>query len=439
MVLSLVGGAGLLLGTGPRRAVLEVWAFGDADLASWRELAADYQSRTGKSVDVREVSTRAIDTRLLSLFMSGQRGSTLPDVVTIEIGSAGKFFRPPADQVGLLPLEGYLKRDGLEDAFVKSRLAPWTKGGHLFGLPLDVHPVSITYRRDLYEQAGVDLASARTWREFQAKTLAYQAYWRAHGHPERVAIELPESSPDVLYMMLLQRGVNLVDEANGVHINDPKVADTMAFYAGLVAGDKRIGQSAGANQAVRVRALVDGDVGAVMTPDWGVAPIREWGPELAGKVAMMPLPRFEPTDFPTSTWGGTMAGIPRNCADPEQAWQLLKFLVASPEAVRSRQRQGTMLPAMMASWDDPKFQEPDAFFGGQRVGALYVELARHLPPRYVTPFTTIASGELSLVLHRAVRAAGQGEGFDELRQQCQAWLDEARNDLVKYIRFGEFE
>ena len=42
-------------------------------------------------------------------------------------------------------------------AFVSSRLAPWSKGGHLFGLPLDVHPVSITYRRDLYEQAGVDL------------------------------------------------------------------------------------------------------------------------------------------------------------------------------------------------------------------------------------------------------------------------------------------
>lgn len=439
IVLSLVGAAGLLLTTDARRARLEVWAFGEAEVASWRDLASTYQARTGQTVDVREVSTRAIDTRLLSLFMSGQRGAAVPDVVAIEIGSAGKYFRPPADQVGLLPLEGYLRRDGLDDAFVKSRLAPWSKGGHVFGLPLDVHPVSITYRRDLYEQAGVDLASAKTWEEFRQRALAYQAYWQVHGHPERAAIELPESSADVLYMMLLQRGVNVVDERNRVHIDDPKVADTMAFYARLVAGPEQIGQGAGANPATRIRALVDGDVGATVTPDWGVAAIREWGPELAGKLAMTPLPRFDPGDYPTSTWGGTMAGIPRNCADPERAWQLVKFLTTSPDALHGRRRQGTMLPATPASWDDPRFHEPDPFFGGQRVGELYVDLARQLPPRYVTPFTTMATGELSLVLHHAVRAAAQGETYDPLRQDCRRWLDAARGDLERYIRFGEFE
>jgi ABC-type glycerol-3-phosphate transport system substrate-binding protein len=213
----------------------------------------------------------------------------------------------------------------------------------------------------------------------------------------------------------------------------------MAFYARLVAGPERIGQSAGANQPVRVRALAEGDFGAIVTPDWGVPAIREWAPELAGKLAMMPLPRFEPGDYPTSTWGGTMAAIPRNCADPERAWRLLIFLVASPDASRSNHGQRMMLPAIKASWEDPKFHEPDGFFGGQRVGELWVEMARQIPPRVVTPFTTIASGELSLVLHRAVSAAADGESDEGLRRKCAGWLEAAQRDLERYIRFGEFE
>ena len=33
----------------------------------------------------------------------------------------------------------------------------------IFGVPHDVHPTTLTYRDDLFRQAGIDLSQAKTW------------------------------------------------------------------------------------------------------------------------------------------------------------------------------------------------------------------------------------------------------------------------------------
>ena len=53
------------------------------------------------------------------------------------------------------------------DKVVQARFAPWTKEGVIFGVPHDVHPVAIAYREDLFREAGVDLAAAKTWPQFR--------------------------------------------------------------------------------------------------------------------------------------------------------------------------------------------------------------------------------------------------------------------------------
>lgn len=428
ILLAAVGAVGVLMQGARPRADIEVWAFTSDQTNAWQALNSDFYAITGKKMRVKQVSTQAIDIRLVSMMMSGEQSKIVPDIVTIEVGSVGKYFRPPADDVGFVPIENFLKRDGLEELFVKTRLKLWSKGGHLFGLPLDVHPVMLTYRKDLYAQAGIDLAKIKSWADFQNAGLTYQKYWG----PEKFAAELPAASADVLYMMLLQRGVNLVDENNHVCLNDPRVLDTLMFYTQMVAGQKKIGQSAGGNTIARVRALVDGDVAAMITPDWEVQQIKQWGPELANKLAVIALPRFDESDCPTSTWGGTMVAIPRGCQDVDSAWQALKFLTTSNTNYDT-------LPALKSAWNNPGFHQPDPFFSNERVGELEIKLAGELPNRIITPFTTIATGELSLVLHRAVRAVQNGESLPELEIHCRQWLQSTNDDVEKYIRFGGFE
>ena len=430
----------------PRRADLTVWCFAQSHADSFRDpagprlpsLVEEYQRRTGRSVEVKLINARALDTRLLSLFASDARGREVPDVAEIEVGAVGKYFRAPADQIGFLPLNDFLSESGLGGQIVASRFAPWSKGGLIFGVPHDVHPVAITYRKDLFDAAGVDLAAARTWADFQAKCLTYQKVWAARGVRRR-AVELSTAASDQLALMLLQRGINLIDAEGNVHLADAKTADTVAFYARLVAGDRAVGTDTSRGGAFWAGDLAAGDICAALTPDWRVGELKRQAPELAGKLALMPLPRFDPTDAPTATWGGTMFGIPRNCRDPRASWALMKFLLFSREGLAARRRTTDILPPLRPAWSDPAYHRPDPFFGGQKSQELLIALAEKIPPRVQTPFTGVASAELTSVLLAAEAAVAGGADEAALMTLIHSRLADAQADVERRIAFGTFE
>jgi arabinosaccharide transport system substrate-binding protein len=339
-----------------------------------------------------------------------------------------------------MPLNEMLDKSGWRGRILESRLAPWTKEGVVFGIPHDVHPVSISYRKDLFDEAGIDLASSKTWHEFQDNCLKFQAYWKSRGYPLRHAMELPTTASDYLVVMLLQRHINILDDHNKIHFTDPNVAETIAFYAQLVAGDRAIATDATPGGNLWARDFAQGDLCAVVTPDWRAGYLRRYASqEIAGKVAMMALPKFDDDDAPTGSWGGTMAGIPRRCRDPHAAFDLIMFLYSSKQGVVARWRDTMILPSVKDLWDEPIFHEPDPYYGGQRTGELYVNLARQMPLRYVTPFTNIANAQLSNLLARAVRRMEDGATTERLVPEIRGWLVDATAELERRIKFGKFE
>jgi ABC-type glycerol-3-phosphate transport system substrate-binding protein len=324
------------------------------------------------------------------------------------------------------------------EQLLPSRLAPWTKGGVIFGIPHDVGPVAIVYRKDLFDEAGVDLASAKTWPQFQQLCLHAQSYWSTHGHPNFHALELRRAAPDQLLMMLMQQHINPLDDENRVHIADPKVAQTLAFYAQLVAGPRAISAEPPAADVMWTRTLANGQICSAFCPDWRITELKAYTPELAGKVALMPMPRFEPTDAPTATWGGTMIGIPRGVKDPLASWRMIRYLYLSPQALAARRKYTDILPPIPAAWSESAYHQPDAYFGGQRVSALYIQLAEQLPERYVTPFTILAEQQLAGVMTQAIEHM-RTHGPAGLESFCQHLLNAAAVDLQHRVDFGKFE
>lgn len=425
---------------------LVIWTFTDLNARTYRgdgsttqpTLCQLYQQETGQSVSVKLIGGQALNVRLTSIFDNGGANAEVPDVVEVEISSVGRFFRPPLDKVGFLPLNDRLASSGWDRRLLASRLAPWSKQGVVFGVPRDVHPIAVVFRKDLFEEAGIDLSTARTWPEFQKLCLEFQKYWHARGFPNRRAIELPSTSVDYLVVMLLQRHINLLDSNNVSHMTDDRVAETIEFYARCVAGDQAFGGDASPGANLWVRDLVNGDLCSVLAPDWRTSYLRATAPDLNGKLQMMPVPRFDPSDAPTATWGGTMMAIPKNARDPEKSWKLLQYFSLSPQAMNARLQYSTILPPVIEAWDDPRWHRQDRMFGGQQIGEMYISLARELPERYVTPFTTIATQSLTVVLNSAITAVQSGDDKN-LRSRIQGWLREADADLKKRIEFGKFD
>ena len=153
---------------------------------------------------------------------------------------------------------------------------------------------ALAFREDLFSEAQVPLADkagnslVKSWRDFQAKCLAYQEYWQKNGFPMRHAIELPGSSGSgMLNIILLQRHINLIDADLNIHINDPKVAETLAFYVQLVAGKGKINTEAADRTTKEYYVdLANGNFGACLMPDLAGEFRPESGPASFGKITI---------------------------------------------------------------------------------------------------------------------------------------------------------
>ena len=446
LALALISGIGMVFRPSPPRADMVMWSFVEDHIESYRGRAdvpgeppgAKYTRVTKKTVEFDWVSGRAEDVWLVSMFTSHTTGQIVPDAVEIEIGSIGKYFRPPNDEVGFYPLNDFLKSSGWYDKIVQSRFAPYSKNGVIYGVPHDVHPTTISYRKDLFDQAGVDLASAKTWEQFRDLCLKFQSYWKQQGHP-RAAIGLSRTAADLATINLQQRHINIIDDQNRVFINDPKVVQTIRFNAELVAGPNAISKEFNPAPNAEYPDLAGGEICAMITPDWRAGFMKEHIPEAAGKIAMMPLPIFDPGDAPTASWGGTMIGIPRNCKDPAASWKLIEMLYLDHDAIDYRRKTNGILPPIKAYWSDPIYQQRDPFYAGnQKANQLFISLANQLPTLYTSQFTAIAQGMLSDVLGKTVSRIDDAE-TDHLDQDIQSWLDDSAKDLQRRILFGTFK
>jgi len=207
---------------------------------AFTEIGQDFEAaHPGVTVDLQLVAQAAVTTRLQAAFWADL---DVPDLVEVEISSAGSFFRGPMKDVGFVDLTDRIHRSGLWDGMVHARFAPYTRRGHIFGLPHDVHPVQLAYRRDIFEREGVDVGKIRTWDDFirvgRKLTVPNQRYM----------MELSDSDSSNLEMCLFQRGGGYFNPRGDCTLDDEIAVRTMRWYVPLVAGPHRIGNNLGSGQ-----------------------------------------------------------------------------------------------------------------------------------------------------------------------------------------------
>jgi len=134
-----------------------------------------------------------------------------------------------------------------------------------------------------------------------------------------------------------------------------------------------------------------------------------------------------------------MIGITRGCENPREAWRMIEKLYFSKEGLDSRRKVSDVLPPVISLWDDPVYREPDPYFGGQKANELFIELAREIPIRYVTPATGITQTALNSCLAQAtayVRERGNANG---LEKACEGWLREAEEEVRRRMNQMKFD
>ncbi len=427
-VVAVVAGSLVLArGESDKHQDITVWTFSNTHYDTFMQTVPGFRHNADSDdipvIDLQLVHYRVLDRRLRSTMWAGM---DVPDLVEVNFNRAGTFFRGPVDKVGFIDLMPYLQRTdatGLTylDRVLPSRLAAYTDRGRVFGLPHDVHPYVIAYRRDIFEAEGIDPDSIETWDDF------IEVGRRLTIPDQRYMLQLDDTGVLSFEALLLQRGGGFFDSQGALTIDNETAVQTMLWFVPLVAGDQRISDNPAAQGQAFYKAIGDGYIVCFLCPDWLTKKIEMNLPQLAGKLALMPLPAVSPGGRRTTVRSGTMLGITADTPDPELAWELATYLYFDPAQVGPRFRQTNTLPANRDAWDDPVFREPRAYWSGQRIGELYIRLADQAPTQYSSPFQEQAAAKVGQAIAGACAYYRQhgDAGFetyvrDSLRDQAKA-------------------
>ncbi|MFC1737087.1 ABC transporter substrate-binding protein [Candidatus Hydrogenedentota bacterium] len=403
---------------------LVFWVFAPPHYDEYEAKIPKFEAENpGVRVKLKKVFYEVLHDKLQSAFLSGYGA---PDMVEIEFGQAGRFFKGRIQDIGFIDLKPLLERDGLREEFVEARLKFWSNRGRYYGLPHDLHPSVLMYQKHLFDEAGVDIDKIETWGDFVVEGRKLVKDKDGDGKTDQFAMMLGERVWNFYWMLLQQRHAGMFDEAGNVTIDSDIAVDVLEKYCallneGICAGNLGNDFTKSPNFA----AYREGYFAAVIAPDWYIGFMKKHVPDMAGKWRARPLPIFEPGDATTASLGGTMLGITKNCEHPKLAWKFAKYAYFDTESLAKRFETTTILPPVKSSWSHEIFSNPDPYFGGQVSGQLLIEQAEQLPDLFLSAYFPEAVEKFGDTIIAALRGDKEPrEALEFLADHIRTIIDE---------------
>ena len=292
----------------------------------------------------------------------------LPDVMALEVGYVGRF----AQGKGLddLALEPYGIRR------YQAQYAPYafaqatSSGGRVVAAPTDIGPGTLLYRTDILAKAGLsEVDLTRSWDSYVDAGIKIKAgtgaYLLAHARDMK----------DILIRTGIKPGEGLYfDDQSRVLVNSPRFvrAFELARKVRLNKLDARV--SAWSNEWSE--GFKRGTLATQLSGAWLAGHLNNW---LAPNTRRL----WRAAQLPEGAWaayGGTFFAIARGAptANKALAWEFIRLLTLDPALQLQAFKSQDAFPALVATYDDPFFEQPITFLGGQPARLMWREAVRHI-------------------------------------------------------------
>ncbi len=359
---------------------ITVWSW---DIAA-QMLTACAGDFTAANPDVKvDVTDVGYDNAYDKISVGLQSGSGLPDVVTVETDHMGAYIGAfPDGFVDLAPRAAKYK-----DQFDPSKwVASSDANGRLLSLPWDSGTAAVFYRRDIFEAAGVNADSIKTWDDFIAAGETVKA-------KTGKAILAMDISGTAIYDLLLQQlGTGYFTSDGAINVAGPESTRVMDLLKTL--SDKGLVYNAQGWDG-RVSALKDGKSATWPTGVWLVGTLTSEMPELSGKFGVIPLPAFDAGGIRTSNSGGSTLAIPSTSKNQDLAWAFTEFCLANTTEQILMMKTAGAFPAFLPAYDDPYLQAPQPYFDGDAIYTVFGPLTKEIPTITYTSDNSRASDQMA--------------------------------------------
>lgn len=383
---------------------ITVWSW-DIALAFLQEAAAKFQEANPDVEFVfEEMGTEQIYDKLT---VSLATGSGLPDVVSLEGEVFAKYGTSFPD--GFIDFTDTISQDD----FLKIKLAEATVNDRILAYPWDAAPCALWYRTDVFEEAGVDPESIKTWDDLIA---AGETIKEKTGHQ---LLPMASSRNDTVYRILMMECNGWYFSGEGdTQVNSPESIKAMDVVKKLY--DSGLTQDH-ADWDDYVGTITGDKVATFAEAVWMGGSIKEEAPDMEGLWRVMDLPMVDDTSTGAACNGGSVVAIPAVTESPEAAKAFVEFAMTDIDLQLYALDTYGLYPSYIPTYDNAVFTEGDPFFGGQAVNALFAEIGQKIPfVNYTENFAEATDSSRNAVAQVTLEGADVTETMNKLQDELVA-------------------
>ncbi|MFI1094925.1 ABC transporter substrate-binding protein [Streptomyces sp. NPDC020917] len=287
------------------------------------------------------------------------KAGTVPDVAVVEYPQVPEF----ATQGELESLDSGLS-SLVKDKFPASVRQLVELGGKTWGVPRDVAPLMLYYRKDFFAAHGISVP--RTWDAYKGMTSQVK-----QADPNARGGVLFTDNPGLLTALAWQAGARWFGTQKDswkVSLTDAPSRKVAAYWGdlarqGLVDSLSTLDPFWTSVQQNRTVAYV--------CASWCAGALQATVADQAGKWAVAPVPTWDGKPA-SAMYGGSTFVIPKGARNSAAAAEFIKWITTDPEGMKSWVSSGTssMFPADRELVPVTKAAYPTAYFGGQDVYAV---------------------------------------------------------------------
>ena len=301
---------------------LTFWTFQDLHREFIEDAAKCWnEANPDRQIDL-EVGVYSYDDNHNNLLIALQSGTGAPDIVDIEIGRFANYLKGTPQ---LVPLNDVI--EPIKDKLIMSRFDNYAKDGNYYGVDYHVGIPVIYYNTEICDAAGVDIDAIETWEDYIA---AGKQVVEKTGKP-MTTLEIQEHWS--YYPLETQAGTDWLGPDGSVTLDSPENVKVLQMLYDMMYTDKiAVAAPGGFHHAEEYYGFMNnGGAASVWMPQWYMNRFTDYMPDLSGKSAIRPLPRFEKGGLYGAGMGGTGTAITNQCKDQQLAKDFLAFAKLSVE------------------------------------------------------------------------------------------------------------
>ncbi|EDY44832.1 ABC transporter substrate-binding protein [Streptomyces sp. SPB074] len=332
------------------------------------KLFAEYH-KLHPDITVKEDTTANEADYYPKLLQQLNSNSGLGDVVGVEVGRVKEVTDTQADKF----VDLSTSIDVGDWVSWKEKQAT-TKDGAVIGAGTDIGPMSLCYRRDLFEQAGLPAD-----RETVARAVAggWEDYIKLGQEYKKKAPEgtyFMDSASAMFNAVVSSNAEQYYDKSGKAVYKDSASVQQGWNLAAEVAG-KKLSQGLAQFQDPWTNALRKGTIATVACPAWMAAQIStNSGDAFKGKWDIAKAPGDT-----AANWGGSFLSVPKGGKHVKEATALVKWLTAPEQQAKTFKAVG-IFPSNKKAYDLADVKSATLpYFNNAPIGEIYAAEAQAIP------------------------------------------------------------